>query len=106
MKGAFPIKAQAVGGRHYRETKEGRWVDQNFDAYAVEYTFADGTKMFFDGRCMPDCHIEYRSYAHGTKGAAIVSSNADCGLPSRKVRRAKIPATFRWRCKPIHSTAR
>ncbi len=83
MKGSFPIKAQAVGGRHYRETKEGRWVDQNFDAYAVEYTFADGTKMFFDGRCMPDCHIEYRSYAHGTKGAAIVSSNADCGLPSR-----------------------
>lgn len=82
MKNAWPVKAQAVGGRHFRQTAEGLWVDQNFDSYAVEYTFADGTKMFFDGRCMPGCHIEYRSFAHGTKGAAIVSANGDCGLPS------------------------
>ena len=82
MKNAWPVKAQAVGGRHFRETAEGRWIDQNFDAYSVEYTFADGTKMFFDGRCMPDCHIEYRSFAHGTKGAAVVAANGDCGLPS------------------------
>lgn len=82
MKNAWPVKAQAVGGRHFRQTQEGLWIDQNFDSYAVEYTFADGTKMFFDGRCMPGCHIEYRSFAHGTKGAAIVSANGDCGLPS------------------------
>jgi predicted dehydrogenase len=82
MKGSWPVKAQAVGGRHYRETQEGLWIDQNFDSYSVEYTFADGTKMLFDGRCMPGCHIEYRSFAHGTKGAAVVASNGDCGLPS------------------------
>ena len=28
------------------------FVDQNFDTYSVEYTFADGSKFFFDGRCM------------------------------------------------------
>ena len=83
MKGAWPVKAQAVGGRHYRETAEGVWIDQNFDSYSVEYTFADGTKMFFDGRCMPGCKIIYQSFAHGTKGAAAVSNNGDCGLPSR-----------------------
>ncbi|MFM1872438.1 MAG: hypothetical protein RL398_1860 [Planctomycetota bacterium] len=82
IKGSYPIVAQAVGGRHYRETKEGRWIDQNFDAYSVEYTFEDGTKMFFDGRCMPDTKILYGSYAHGTKGMAVVSATGDCGLPS------------------------
>ena len=48
MKNAWPIKAQALGGRHYR----GEYVDQNFDNYSVEYTFDDGTKFFFDGRTM------------------------------------------------------
>ncbi len=42
MKDAWPVKAQANGGRHYR----GDNVDQNFDNYAIEYTFADGTKLF------------------------------------------------------------
>ena len=82
MKGAFPVCAQAVGGRHYRSSHEGHYVDQNFDSYGVEYTFADGTKMFFDGRCMPDCKILYSSFAHGTKGMAVVSKSGDCGLPS------------------------
>ncbi len=82
MKGSWPVRAQAVGGRHYRESSEGIYVDQNFDSYSVEYTFADGTKMFFDGRCMPDCKILYSSYAHGTKGMAVVSKHGDCGLPS------------------------
>src|SRR5438105_426304 len=41
MKGAWPIKAQALGGRHYRHNADGKlWVDQNFDSYSVEYTFA------------------------------------------------------------------
>ncbi len=53
MKNAWPVKAQALGGRHYRKSPEGLdYVDQNFDTYSVEYTFADGTKFFFDGRCM------------------------------------------------------
>lgn len=82
MKNAWPIKAQAVGGRHYRESSEGVYIDQNFDGYSVEYTFADGTKLFFDGRCMTGCNDIYSSYAHGTKGMAVVSKHGDCGLPS------------------------
>ncbi|MCA8977721.1 MAG: Gfo/Idh/MocA family oxidoreductase [Planctomycetes bacterium] len=83
MKGEWPVLAQAVGGRHYRESKEGVYIDQNFDSYSVEYTFRDGTKMFFDGRCMTGCKTIYRSFAHGTKGTAVVSNNGDCGLPSQ-----------------------
>ena len=78
MKNAWPVKAQAVGGRHYR----GNSVDQNFDVYAVEYTYADGAKFNFDGRCMNGCNDIYSSYLHGTKGSAIVSKNSDCGMPS------------------------
>ena len=72
MKGAWPVKAQASGGRHYR----GDCVDQNFDTYSVEYTYPDGTKLFYYGRNMTGCHNEFASYAHGTKGSAIISTSA------------------------------
>ncbi len=71
MKGEWPIKAHALGGRHYR----GAAVDQNFDTYAIEYTFADGTKFFFNGRSIGGCKDEFASYVHGTKGSAIVSTS-------------------------------
>jgi predicted dehydrogenase len=71
MKDSWPVKAHATGGRHYR----GNNVDQNFDNYSVEYTFADGTKFFFIGRSQQGCHDEFASYAHGTKGSAIISTN-------------------------------
>lgn len=83
MKNTWPVKAQALGGRHYRQSPEGiTYVDQNFDTYAVEYSFADGTKLFFDGRCMTGCKDNFSSYIHGTKGSAIASRNGDCGGPS------------------------
>ena len=79
MKNAWPVQAQAVGGRHYR----GDSVDQNFDTYAVEYTFPDETKFFMEGRYMPGCTDDvYYSFAHGTKGTAIISHSGDCGGPS------------------------
>src|SRR3954471_3294042 len=78
MKNAWPVKAQALGGRHYRDNK----IDQNFDTYSVEYTFEDGSKMYMDGRCINGCNSIYSSYAHGTKGMAIVSKANDCGTPS------------------------
>ena len=40
----------------------------------MEYTFADGAKLFMDGRCMTGCDDIYSSYVHGTKGLAIVSN--------------------------------
>jgi predicted dehydrogenase len=69
MKDAWPVKAQAVGGRHYRGDK----IDQNFDSYSVEYTFADGTKLYMEGRCIAGCYDEHSSFAHGSKGSAIIS---------------------------------
>ena len=83
MKNEWPIKAQALGGRHYKVSPEGvAYVDQNFDTYSVEYTYADGTKFFFDGRCMNGCQAIYNSSLHGTKGMGIASKSGDCGQPS------------------------
>lgn len=83
MKNAWPAKAQALGGREYKLSPDGvRYVDQNFDTYSVEYTYPDGTKFFFDGRCITGCQKIYSSHLHGTKGSGIASSHNDCGLPS------------------------
>jgi predicted dehydrogenase len=89
MKGAWPVEAQALGGRHYR----GNSVDQNFDTYAVEYTFPDGVKLFYDGRNMAGCHNEFASYAHGSKGSAVISTSAHTPGRTRIYKGQKIP---RW----------
>lgn len=72
MKNAWPVKAHATGGRHFR----GDSMDQNLDNYAVEYTYPDGTKLHYYGRCMDRCHGEFASYVHGAKGAGIVSTSS------------------------------
>jgi predicted dehydrogenase len=83
IKNAWPVKAQALGGRHYRTGTNGTpQVDQNFDSYSVEYTFADGTKMYMDGRNERGCNEIYCSYVHGSKGMAVAASNGDYGPPS------------------------
>ena len=72
MKGAWPVEAHGFGGRHYRENE----VDQNFDVYSIEYTYPDGTKLFYGGRNMIDCESGFASYAHGTKGSAVISTSS------------------------------
>ncbi|MBW1976189.1 MAG: Gfo/Idh/MocA family oxidoreductase [Deltaproteobacteria bacterium] len=72
MRGAWPVEAQASGGRHYR----GNSLDQNLDNYSVEYTYPDGTKLFYFGRAMEGCKGAFSSYALGTKGSAVISTNS------------------------------
>ncbi len=96
MKNAWPVQAQALGGRHYR----GDYVDQNFDAYAVEYTFPDETKFIMEGRYMPGCAETYHSFAHGTKGTAVISHSGDCGGPSATFKGlGSSPANMLWQSK-------
>ena len=79
IKDAWPVEAKGSGGRHYRGTD----VDQNFDNYSIEYTFADGTKLLVDGRTQPGCHQEFASYAHGTNGVATISARAHTPAKSK-----------------------
>ena len=72
MKDAWPVEAKGFGGRHYR----GECIDQNFDTYTTEYTFADGSKMMLEGRTVEGCYPEFASFAHGTKGSAVISTSS------------------------------
>jgi len=71
MKDDWPVEARASGGRQYR----GDYIDQNFDTYSVEYTFPDGTKLQLEGRNIDGCDQKFASYAHGTKGSAVISTS-------------------------------
>jgi predicted dehydrogenase len=79
MKDGWPVSAKGTGARTYR----GNYIDQNFDTYSIEYTFADGTKLLLEGRNITGCHQEFASYAHGTKGLAVISSNSHSPARSR-----------------------
>ncbi|HQN14230.1 MAG TPA: hypothetical protein PLP74_19110, partial [Quisquiliibacterium sp.] len=68
----FQPAADRAGERAERSEQQRRvtYVDQNLDTYAVEYTYPDGTKFDFDGRCINGCKDIYSSYLHGSKGFA------------------------------------
>ena len=80
IKNEWPVEAKGNGGRHFRED----WIDQNFDAYSVEYTFADGTKFYFESRNMDGCDNEFATYAHGSQGMAIFSQAGHMPSKARK----------------------
>lgn len=96
IKNGWPVSASASGGRHYR----GNNIDQNFDSYSVEYTFGDGAKLFLEGRCIDGCKQEFASYAHGTKGSAVISSSAHWPSQCRlsKTQNPKSRNDSIWRC--------
>jgi predicted dehydrogenase len=77
VKNAWPVAAQGMGGRCYAE------AGNLFDHYSVEYTFADGAKLFAWSRHMPNCWEEYADFAHGSKGSAVIMANL--GQPQPKI---------------------
>jgi len=76
-KGAWPVTAQGFGGRCYEQ------AGNQFDHYTVEYTFADGTKLFAFSRHMAGCWSTYSDYAHGSKGSAVLMTNL--GQPKPRI---------------------
>jgi len=67
VKDAWPVSAQGQGGRQTRTQP-----DQMFDHFAVEYSFADGTRLFAQGRHMNGCWGFFGDVIHGTKGSAVL----------------------------------
>jgi predicted dehydrogenase len=97
MKDSWPVKAQASGGRHYR----GNFIDQNFDHYSVEYTFADGAKLFLEGRNITGCSQQFASYAQGTKGSAVISQSGHSPAHCRIYKSQNFVASdLAWRFPP------
>ena len=76
VKDAWPVSAQGQGGRQVRTQP-----DQLFDHYAVEYQFADGTRLFAQGRHMAGCWGFFGDVIHGAKGCAVLGE----GIPEPKI---------------------
>ena len=69
IKDSWPVSAHGVGGRFAGSTD----CSQNLDSYAIEYTFADGTKAQVTGRYIPGCYNDFATFVHGTKCAGQFS---------------------------------
>lgn len=67
VKDAWPVAAQGHGGRQARTQP-----DQLFDHYAVEYRFADGTRLVAQGRHMQNCWGFFGDVIHGSTGSALL----------------------------------
>ena len=75
LKDALPVQAHGIGGRVAGSTD----CSQNLDSFAIEWTFADGTKATDVVRYVPGCHNEFVTYVHGTKCAAQFSGAIHVG---------------------------
>jgi myo-inositol 2-dehydrogenase/D-chiro-inositol 1-dehydrogenase len=71
IKQAHPVEAQGMGGRQVRTGKE---FGNIFDHHAVEFTYADGAKMFSQCRQIPGCAAEVAESAHGARGYANLNA--------------------------------
>ena len=71
IKDSWPVAAHGLGGRSPNNDSCG----QNLDTYAIEYTFADGTKAIVNYRDIPGCFNDFATYVHGTRRAAQFSGN-------------------------------
>lgn len=65
FKGAYPVKAQGMGGRQVRKGKDHGEI---FDHHFVEYTYADGTVMNSQCRHIPGTMSRVDEMLIGTKG--------------------------------------
>ena len=65
---AHPVEANGMGGRVNR----GNYGDI-FDHHFVEFTYADGTKVFSQSRHQPGTWDAVSEYVHATKGSRDVS---------------------------------
>jgi predicted dehydrogenase len=71
VKGAHPVSAQGQGGRQVRI---GPLFGDIFDHHAVEFTYADGSRLFSQCRHMTGCWNSVAEHVIGTKGKAEVNA--------------------------------
>lgn len=72
VKGSYPVKCNGMGGRQVRTDKK---YGEIFDHHAVEYEFADGTRMFSQCRHIRNVFNSVSEHAHGSKGSANISGS-------------------------------
>ncbi len=76
-KTAHPVEANGMGGRVDR----GNYGDI-FDHHFVEFTYADGTKVFSQSRHQPGTWDQVNEFVHGTKGSRTAANGSGPKLES------------------------
>lgn len=74
VKGAYPVECNGMGGRELRMDGDAS-KSQIFDHTFCEFTFADGTKMFSQGRHVRGVWNHVGEAVHGTAGTADPSGS-------------------------------
>ncbi len=69
VKGAYPVECNGMGGSERRMDGD-KTKSQIFDHTFCEYTFADGTKMYSQGRHLANSFTSVSEHVHGSKGTA------------------------------------
>ena len=69
VKGSYPVECNGMGGHGQRMGGDAT-KSQIFDHTFCEFTFADGSKMFSQGRHVKGAWRQVGEFAHGTKGTA------------------------------------
>jgi len=66
VKGSYPVRAVGVAGAEVRRGKDAGCI---FDHFAIEYEYADGSRLFAQNRQIPGCFNYVAETAHGTLGS-------------------------------------
>jgi len=74
--GQHPVEANGMGGR---EKRKGRDQGHIFDHHAVEFTFANGVRMFSQCRQMAGVLNKVSEAVHGTQGIWTSADQGDTG---------------------------
>jgi len=72
-----PVEANGMGGCTARYLGGNKGTGQIFDHHFVEFTYADGTKMYSQCRHMRGCWGAVFEAAHGTKGTSSCSGRIE-----------------------------
>ncbi len=86
VQGTHPVEANGMGGRQFRNGLDNGEI---FDHHAVEFTYADGTKMFSQCRHNPGCTNSVSEHVLGTKGSAEINRGRIAGPNQWRFRGAK-----------------
>jgi len=71
LKSAYPVRASGMGGRQVRIDKK---FGEIFDHHAVEFEYADGSRLFSQCRHIEGCWSSVSEHAQGSKGSADISA--------------------------------
>ena len=83
MKDAWPVEAKAIGGRHYRTGRRATTSIRTSTPTRSSTRSPTAPSCCSKAATCPTAGRTFASYAHGTKGSAIISSQSHTPAYSR-----------------------